>query len=56
MHREYLRDEPTDPEDIVFLRSLTLLPLGGLYKAFRRVPETAMPYFLVLLAFSGVTT
>jgi hypothetical protein len=54
MNREYLREEPLDPENIVFLTSLTLLSLAGLYRAFRKAPEMAMPYFLVLLTFPGV--
>jgi len=54
MNREYLRAEPLDPENIVFLTSLTLLSLSGLYRAFRRMPEMAMPYFLVVLTFPGV--
>ena len=52
-NREYLREEPLDPENIVFLSSFTFLSLAGLYKAFRRTPEIAMPYFLVLLSFPG---
>jgi hypothetical protein len=54
MNREYLREEPLDPENIVFLTSLTLLSLSGLYRAFRTMPEMAMPYFLVILTFPGV--
>lgn len=52
--REYLREEPLDPENIVFLSSFTFLSLVGLYKAFRRTPVIALPYFLVLLTFPGV--
>ena len=51
---EYLKGEPLDPENIVFLSSFAFLSLAGLYKAFRRTPEIAMPYFLVLLTFPGV--
>ena len=50
-NREYLREEPLDPENIVFLSSFTFLALAGLYKAFRRSPMVAMPYFLILLLF-----
>ena len=49
MNREYLRQEPLDPENIVFLTSFTLLSLAGLGRAFRRRPEMAMPYSLVVL-------
>ena len=52
-NRAYLREEPMDPENIVFLSSFTFLSLGGLYKAFRRAPAIAMPYSLVLLSFPG---
>jgi Dolichyl-phosphate-mannose-protein mannosyltransferase len=52
--REYLREEPLDPENIVFLTSFTLLSFVGLYKAFRKMPTIATPYFLILLTFPGV--
>ena len=48
---EYLRQEPLDPENIVFLSSFTFLSLAGLYKAFRGTPVIAMPYLLVILSF-----
>jgi hypothetical protein len=54
LNREYLREEPLDPENIVFLSSFTFLALAGLYKAFRRAPGIAMPYFLFLLSFPCV--
>jgi hypothetical protein len=50
-NREYLREEPLDPENIALLTSFTVLSLLGLYKAFRKTPAIAMPYFLVLLSF-----
>lgn len=52
-NREYLREEPLDPENIVLLSSFTFLSLAGLDKAFRRAPVVAMPYFLVFLSFPG---
>jgi 4-amino-4-deoxy-L-arabinose transferase-like glycosyltransferase len=54
MNRDYLREEPLDPANILFLTSFTVLALGGLYRAFRKVPQTAMPYFLVLITFLDV--
>jgi 4-amino-4-deoxy-L-arabinose transferase-like glycosyltransferase len=54
MNREYLREEPLDPENIVFLTSLTLLSLSALYRAFRTMPEITMPYFIIVLTFPGV--
>jgi hypothetical protein len=54
MNRDYLREEPLDPENILFLTSFTVLSLGGLCRAFRKVPQTATPYFLVLVTFPGV--
>lgn len=53
-NREYLHEEPLDPENILFLTALTLLSSAGLYWAFRKMPETAAPYCLVLLVFPGV--
>jgi Dolichyl-phosphate-mannose-protein mannosyltransferase len=52
--RDYLRAEPLDPENIVFLTSLTLLSFIGLHKAFRANPQVATPFFLVLLVYPGV--
>jgi Dolichyl-phosphate-mannose-protein mannosyltransferase len=49
--RKYLRQEPLDPENIVFLSSFTFLSFAGLSKAFRKTAEIAMPYFLFLLSF-----
>jgi len=54
MNRDYLREEPLDPENILFLTSFTVLALGGLHRALRKVPQTAMPYFLVLISFPDV--
>jgi len=49
--REYRREEPLDPENIVFLTSLTFLSFIGLYKAFRANPQVAAPFFIVLLVY-----
>jgi hypothetical protein len=53
-NREYLREEPLDPENIFCLSSITFLALAGLYRAFRRTPEIATPYLLVLFSFPGI--
>ncbi len=50
--REYLRQEPFDPENICFLSTLSLLSLGGLWRMFREgSPTMTMLYLLVLLVF-----
>ncbi|MFZ3213758.1 MAG: glycosyltransferase family 39 protein [Terriglobales bacterium] len=49
--REYLREEPFDPANIVFCTAFTLLAIAGLRRAFRTTPDRAMPYALVLLVF-----
>jgi Dolichyl-phosphate-mannose-protein mannosyltransferase len=51
--REYLREEPLDRENIVFLTSFTLLSLIGLSKAFRANPQVAAPFLIVLLIYPG---
>ena len=51
LRREYLREEPFDPPNIVFCSAFTLLAVLGLSKAFRRNPEKAMPYVLVLVVY-----
>lgn len=51
--REYLREEPLDPENILFLTSFTALSLVGLYKAFRASPQVAMPFLIVPLFYPG---
>ncbi len=53
-NREYLHEEPLDPENIFFLSVFSALSFVGLYKAFRKSPATAMPYFLVLLTYPVV--
>ena len=51
-HRDYLRQEPFDPENICFLSLLSLLSIAGLYSMFREGRgTTAWLYVLVLLSF-----
>jgi len=52
--RDYLREEPFDPPNIIFCTAVTLLGLAGLSKARRRAPATALLYALVLLVFPMV--
>jgi 4-amino-4-deoxy-L-arabinose transferase-like glycosyltransferase len=49
--RDYLAQEPTDPENIPFATCLTLLGLTGLYLAWRRNPREALRYTGVFLLF-----
>ena len=51
LNPEYLREEPFDPINIVFCTAFTFLAIVGLTKAFRKVPNVATPYALVLLTF-----
>jgi hypothetical protein len=53
-NREYLREEPLDPANIICLSCFTSLSLAGLYKALLRLPAVGMPYLLVLLSFPDV--
>lgn len=51
-NREYLRQEPFDPENICFLTLFSLLSMAGLYSMFREGRgTTARLYCLVLLSF-----
>jgi 4-amino-4-deoxy-L-arabinose transferase-like glycosyltransferase len=51
-NRDYLRQEPFDPENICFLSLLSLLSIAGLYYMFREGRgTTARLYFLVLFSF-----
>jgi 4-amino-4-deoxy-L-arabinose transferase-like glycosyltransferase len=50
-NREYLRQEPLDPENICFLTLFSLLSIAGLYVMFREGRSTSRLYFLVLLSF-----
>jgi 4-amino-4-deoxy-L-arabinose transferase-like glycosyltransferase len=49
--REYLANEPTDPENIVMSTFLTLLALAGVRRAFKEGRPTAVPFALVLIVF-----
>jgi 4-amino-4-deoxy-L-arabinose transferase-like glycosyltransferase len=49
--REYLANEPTDPENIVMSTFLTLLALAGARRAFKEGRPTAVPFALVLIVF-----
>jgi hypothetical protein len=49
--REYLREEPFDPANIVFCTGLTALAMAGLRRSFRAAPEKTTLYALVLLVF-----
>jgi 4-amino-4-deoxy-L-arabinose transferase-like glycosyltransferase len=52
LNRDYLQQEPLDPENICFLSLLSLLSIAGLYYMFREGRgNTARLYFLVLLSF-----
>ncbi len=52
LDRNYLRQEPLDPENIGFLSLLSLLSIAGLYCMFREGRgTTAILYCLVLLSF-----
>jgi len=53
-HREYLREEPFDPLNVIFCTAFTFLAIAGLRNAFRRTPDRAMPYVLVLLVYPMV--
>jgi len=48
---EYLREEPFDPLNIVLCTAFTLLAIMGLSKAYRKIPDIATPYALVLLVY-----
>ena len=51
-NRDYLRQEPFDPENICFLTLFSVLSIAGLYFMFREGRGvTARLYFLVLLSF-----
>lgn len=52
-NRQYLEQEPFDPENIFFLTSLSILSFAGLYQGLREAHTkfTAIAYVLVLLSF-----
>jgi 4-amino-4-deoxy-L-arabinose transferase-like glycosyltransferase len=51
LSREYLREEPFDPPNMIFCTTLTVLVLLGLRQAFQSAADYAVPYAVVLLAF-----
>jgi MFS family permease len=51
LDREYLKDEPLDPPNIVFCTALTVLMLIGLRRALKSNWLRALPYALVLFSF-----
>jgi hypothetical protein len=52
--RDYLRQEPLDPPNVVVCTTCTVLALFGLWLAFRRNLKTAIPYAMVLFAFPAI--
>ena len=48
---EYLQEEPFDPVNIVFCTAFTALAIAGLSRAFRKAPNIATPYAVVLLGY-----
>lgn len=50
-NREYLREEPFDPFNILFCSAFTILALFGLRWAWRAAPQEVWPYLLMLLIF-----
>jgi 4-amino-4-deoxy-L-arabinose transferase-like glycosyltransferase len=52
--RDYLREEPLDPPNIIFCTAVTFLGLAGLRRALRNAPERAIHYALVLLVYPMV--
>ncbi len=51
LDREYLKQEPLDPPNILFCSALTLLALLGLWRALRQDWSGSLPYALVLFSF-----
>jgi 4-amino-4-deoxy-L-arabinose transferase-like glycosyltransferase len=49
--REYLKEEPLDPPNILFCTTLTVLALLGLWRALRADWSASLPYALVLFSF-----
>ena len=52
--REYLHEERFDPPNIVLCTTFTALAMVGLRQAWRRAPDLALPYGLLLLVFPPV--
>jgi hypothetical protein len=51
LDRDYLKQEPLDPPNILFCTTLTVLALLGLRRALRADCAGALPYALVLVSF-----
>jgi len=51
LDREYLKQEPLDPPNILFCTTLTVLTLLGLRRALRADRPGNLPYALILLSF-----
>lgn len=51
LDRDYLKQEPLDPPNILFCTTLTLLALIGLKRALQKDWSGALPYALVLFSF-----
>lgn len=51
LDRDYLKEEPLDPPNILFCTTLTVLALLGLRRALRTDFSGALPYALVLFSF-----
>jgi 4-amino-4-deoxy-L-arabinose transferase-like glycosyltransferase len=51
LRRDYLKEEPLDPPNILFCTMLTVLALIGLWRAWQADWSAALPYALVLFAF-----
>jgi 4-amino-4-deoxy-L-arabinose transferase-like glycosyltransferase len=51
LYRDYLKEEPLDPPNILFCTTLTVLALLGLWRALRADCSGALPYALVLFSF-----
>jgi 4-amino-4-deoxy-L-arabinose transferase-like glycosyltransferase len=51
LERDYLKQEPLDPPNILFCTTLTVLALVGLRRALRADFSGALPYALVLFSF-----
>ncbi len=51
LDREYLKQEPLDPPNILFCSTLTIFALFGLWRAWRTDRATALPYAIMLFVF-----
>ncbi len=51
LDREYLKQEPLDPPNILFCTALTILALFGFWRALQDNPAMAAPYAIALFVF-----